>query len=103
MKGRTKMTKYARIAEKKLSTPIAQLCAGLPVQFASYMHYVRTLTFDQTPDYRYLRNLFRCLFFNECEAYDNVYDWTPLNSSSVSVEAYTLDVSPFYFFFFVTF
>lgn len=84
MKGRTKMTKYARIAEKKLSTPIAQLCAGLPVQFASYMHYVRTLTFDQTPDYRYLRNLFRCLFFNECEAYDNVYDWTPLNSSSVS-------------------
>lgn len=69
---------------------MTELCAGLPPQFASYMRYVRALTFEQTPDYRYLRNLFRSLYFSEFEAYDGIYDWTPLEPESVSVLSFEL-------------
>ena len=34
------------------------LCQGLPNAFVEYMKYVKKLEFEQTPDYRYLRNLF---------------------------------------------
>ncbi|CAJ1972248.1 unnamed protein product [Sphenostylis stenocarpa] len=38
------------------------LCKSYPVEFASYFHYCRSLTFDQLPDYGLLKRLFRNLF-----------------------------------------
>ncbi|KAG8656948.1 hypothetical protein MANES_03G024600v8 [Manihot esculenta] len=76
LKAATKKQKYDKICEKKLSTPIEVLCKSHPVEFASYLHYCHSLTFDQRPDYGFLKRLFRDLFAREGYEFDYVFDWT---------------------------
>ncbi|KAG2699672.1 hypothetical protein I3843_07G201300 [Carya illinoinensis] len=78
LKAAVKKQKYDKICEKKLSTPIEFLCKSHPVEFASYFHYCHSLTFDQTPDYGFLKRLFRDLFTREGYEFDYVFDWTIL-------------------------
>ncbi|XP_048227776.1 casein kinase 1-like protein 3 [Ricinus communis] len=78
LKAATKKQKYDKICEKKLSTPIEVLCKSHPVEFASYFHYCHSLTFDQRPDYGFLKRLFRDLFAREGYEFDFVFDWTIL-------------------------
>lgn len=78
LKAPTKKHKYDKISEKKLTTKIDSLCKGFPEEFAIYLNYVRSLKFDDKPDYPYLRKLFRDLFLREGYQYDHVYDWTIL-------------------------
>lgn len=78
LKAATKKQKYDKICEKKLSTPIEVLCKSHPVEFASYFHYCHSLTFDQRPDYGFLKRLFRELFIREGYEFDYVFDWTIL-------------------------
>lgn len=54
-----KKERYQRILEKKLQTPVTTLCAGLPPAYTEYVRYCRALRFRDTPDYGYLRALFR--------------------------------------------
>merc|ERR1712025_250103 len=70
---------YNRIAEKKMSTPVEILCKHFPTEFATYLNYCRALRFDDKPDYKYLRRLFRDLFFRQGYAADYRFDWTVLN------------------------
>ncbi|GLT98540.1 hypothetical protein SLE2022_160400 [Rubroshorea leprosula] len=76
LKAATKKQKYDKICEKKLSTPIEVLCKSHPVEFASYFHYCHSLTFDQRPDYGFLKRLFRDLFVREGYEFDYIFDWT---------------------------
>ncbi|XP_006282614.2 casein kinase 1-like protein 3 [Capsella rubella] len=76
LKAVDKKQKYEKIREKKISTPIEVLCKDHPVDFASYFHYCHTLTFDQRPDYGFLRRLFRDLFSREGYEFDYIFDWT---------------------------
>uniref|UniRef100_A0A2P2MLI8 Protein kinase domain-containing protein n=1 Tax=Rhizophora mucronata TaxID=61149 RepID=A0A2P2MLI8_RHIMU len=76
LKAATKKQKYDKICEKKLSTPIEVLCKSHPVEFASYLHYCHSLTFDQRPDYGFLKRLFHDLLVREGYAFDYVFDWT---------------------------
>lgn len=74
LKAATKRQKYERISEKKMSTPIEELCKGFP-EFTSYLSYCRSLRFDDKPDYAYLRQLFRNLFHRQGFTYDYIFDW----------------------------
>lgn len=76
LKAATKRQKYDRIMEKKMSTPTESLTKGLPEEFQTYMTYVKSLRFDDKPDYPYLRKLFRDLFKRENYRYDYIFDWT---------------------------
>ncbi|KAG4391657.1 hypothetical protein GLYMA_05G228700v4 [Glycine max] len=78
LKAATKKQKYDKICQKKLSTPIEVLCKSHPVEFASYFHYCHSLTFDQRPDYGFLKRLFRDLFARDGYDFDYVFDWTIL-------------------------
>ncbi|THU60629.1 hypothetical protein C4D60_Mb07t14800 [Musa balbisiana] len=78
LKAATKKQKYDKICEKKLSTPIEVLCKSHPVEFASYFHYCHSLTFEQRPDYGFLKRLFRDLFTREGYEIDYIFDWTIL-------------------------
>lgn len=80
LKATTKKQKYEIILEKKISTPTEVLCKGFPAEFRSYFEHVRTLRFDDRPDYDYLKRLFRELFFRKGFTYDNVYDWEVLSN-----------------------
>ncbi|XP_035722555.1 casein kinase I-like isoform X2 [Vespa mandarinia] len=78
LKAATKRQKYERISEKKMSTPIEELCKGYPIEFGSYLKYCRALRFEERPDYSYLRQLFRTLFHGQGFTYDYVFDWNML-------------------------
>jgi casein kinase 1 delta len=75
LKAATKRQKYERISEKKMATPIEELCKGFPSELATYLNFCRSLRFDDKPDYSYLRQLFRNLFHKQGFTYDYVFDW----------------------------
>ncbi|XP_054432952.1 casein kinase I-like [Pteronotus mesoamericanus] len=76
VKATTKKQKYEKISEKKMSTSVEDLCKGYPEEFATYLNYCRGLGFDEAPDYRYMRQLFRNLFRTLNHQYDDRFDWT---------------------------
>lgn len=55
------------------------LCKSHPVEFASYFHYCHSLTFDQRPDYGFLRRLFRDLADREGIASETLVVHLPLS------------------------
>lgn len=62
-----------------MSTPVEALCKGFPPEFITYFHYVRSLRFDDKPDYSYLRKMFRDLFGREGKW------WVPVSSKGVEL------------------
>ena len=66
------------ILAKKKAISTEDLCAGLPKEFSIYFDYIRSLCFNKTPAYAYLRKIFRNLFSREGFEYDHVFDWTIL-------------------------
>lgn len=78
LKAATKRQKYERISEKKMSTPIEELCKGYPAEFPTYLNCCRQLRFEERPDYSCLRQLFRTLFHRQGFTYDYVFDWNML-------------------------
>jgi len=80
LKANGNKEKYAKIMEKKMSTPSEVLCKHFPTEFVTYLNYCKSLRFEDRPDYSYLRRLLKDLFFREGYQYDFVYDWTILNS-----------------------
>ncbi|KAF7813862.1 casein kinase 1-like protein 3 [Senna tora] len=94
LKAATKKQKYDKICEKKVSTPIEVLCKSHPVEFASYFHYCHSLTFDQRPDYGFLKRLFRDLFAREGFEFDYVFDWTILKYQQAQKNRVQPHISP---------
>ncbi|XP_058213642.1 casein kinase 1-like protein 1 [Rhododendron vialii] len=60
----TKEQKHEKIHARKVET-IEVLCQGYPTEFASYFNYCHNLRFDDTPDYAYLKRLFRDLLIRK--------------------------------------
>ncbi|CAA0394177.1 unnamed protein product [Arabidopsis thaliana] len=85
LKAGNKKQKYDKISEKKVSTSIETLCEGHPIEFATYIHYCRSLRFDDKPDYVYLKRLFRDLFIREGFQFDFVFDWTVLKLPAITM------------------
>ncbi|RKP20695.1 kinase-like protein [Rozella allomycis CSF55] len=87
LRAATKKQKYDKIQDKKLSTPIEVLCRGLPMEFQSYLNYVRALRFDDKPDYAHLKKLFSDLMAKEGMSMDYRFDWVEVRPfSSFKVE-----------------
>jgi casein kinase 1 alpha len=76
LKAATKRQKYERICEKKKATSTDVLCKGWPAEFTMYLNYCKALKFEETPDYMYLRQMFRILFRTLNHQSDYVFDWT---------------------------
>lgn len=76
IKAPSQQEKHRLVLERKQATPVAELCDGLPPEFATYVEYIRGLSVHDKPDYKHLRNLFDRLFRREGFEHDNVFDWT---------------------------
>jgi serine/threonine protein kinase len=76
LKIQDKKTKYNKIKEKKMKTPLTTLCKGLPDVFAHLLVYVRKLKFDEEPNYLFMKTLLEECF--EEKGYTNVesLQWT---------------------------
>ncbi|KAF8264747.1 kinase-like domain-containing protein, partial [Lactarius quietus] len=44
----------AAVLQKKFLTSVEELCEGIPAPFCKFVNYVRTIGFDEKPDYPYL-------------------------------------------------
>ena len=67
--------KYNMIAKIKISSPIEEICSGIPSEFSTFLQQVRSLRFEDEPDYAFYKKLFRSLFLKEHFLFDNQYDW----------------------------
>lgn len=76
LKADTLKERYQKIGDTKRSTPIEVLCENFPDELATYLRYVRRLDFFETPDYNYLRRVFKDLFDRKGYVDDGVFDWT---------------------------
>ncbi|KAL0094893.1 Serine/Threonine kinase CK1 [Phycomyces blakesleeanus] len=74
----TNKKKYEMIGELKQNTRITDLCEGHP-EFALYLNYARSLSFDGTPDYSYMQQLFDLGLARVNKIDRDVYDWNLLN------------------------
>ena len=77
IKAKDVKEKYEKIKERKMTTPVEELCKGHPDEFAQYMHYVKNLKFEDKPDYGHLKDLFKNLRVREGLDFDDKYDWAP--------------------------
>lgn len=84
LKATNKRQKYERIREKKLATPVEELCRNHPVEFATYINICRGYKFEESPNYDALRGLLKGLFMKSGYNYDFVFDWN-MRYSSISM------------------
>lgn len=75
--------KTARIGEKKIATTLEYLCKDLPPAFLRYMRLVRSLKFEEPPDYDMLRALFSDFFKAEGYRLDYIFDWVEIRRSEI--------------------
>jgi hypothetical protein len=75
LKVSDKRKKYEMIAMRKINIVPRDLCQNLPKQYLDMYNYVRSLKFDEKPDYLYLRAQIRSAFVKRRYQYDYVYDW----------------------------
>ena len=83
----TVLQKNEKIKHMKMHTSTEQLCKDLPVELALYLDHVKSLGFEDRPDYDYLKRLFRDLFYHEGFEFDSVYDWDLVQE--LAVEGFT--------------
>lgn len=85
LKAENTKKKYRLIFEKKQNITLVDLCEGLPFQFAEFLMYTRSLSFDQDPDTSKYRGIFRRLY--EEKGYHKEpfeWDWDHIGSSGQS-------------------
>ncbi|KAG2740809.1 kinase-like protein [Suillus brevipes Sb2] len=66
------------ILERKVDTTIADLCDGIPSEFANILVYLRSLSFSEDPDYDYLRSMLRGLRTTEIGLLDFIQPNDPI-------------------------
>ncbi|KAM3576313.1 hypothetical protein VYU27_001844 [Nannochloropsis oceanica] len=86
LKAKTASKKYKMIMEKKQTVSVSELCQGCPAEFAHYLTYCRSLSFDGKPDMGYLRGLFRDLYVQQGFG---SYSSTPSTESTIPSHMYT--------------
>jgi len=72
---RTGPAKIERIGQLKMTTPVDELCSGLPQEFAAYITYARNLRQHEMPDHNSARQMFRDLSERLCPNEDPLFDW----------------------------
>lgn len=82
LKAQNKRQKYEKIREKKIATPVEELCRGYLPEFAQFLKVSQKLKFEESPNYDYFRGLLKSAFQNQRFAYDYVFDWNDLYKNS---------------------
>jgi len=75
LKANTKSEMYHNIAKLKFCTSENEFCQNSPSELRIYLKYCRSLSFEDEPDYAYLKRMFRKLYFRQNYSIDR-FDWT---------------------------
>ena len=71
--------KIGRIGQLKMTTPVEELCSGLPQEFAAFITYARSLRPYDMPDHSSARAMFRSLAEKLCPDDESPLDWMGLD------------------------
>ncbi|KAJ3442284.1 casein kinase i-like protein [Anaeramoeba flamelloides] len=85
-KASNKKERNEKICDKKVVTPLRVLCEHLPVEFKQYLEYCKNLSFEDVPNYSFLRKKFRKLFLLKGYVYDYKYDWKIKHDKESQIE-----------------
>lgn len=66
---------FTKLLKVKLTTPPEKLCEGLPIEFIRYLNICRSMIFEETPRYSYLRKLFSNAYNKANFTSSKVFDW----------------------------
>jgi serine/threonine protein kinase len=80
LKAKNKEEKYQKILSKKINYDIEQLCQNLPNFFPNILLYVRSLQFEEIPNYDYLKGFFIQEYNCKCKLMDLNFDWIEKNN-----------------------
>lgn len=69
------LEKYEKIYKVKANISNEELCKDLPNEMCKYMEYVKSLKYEEEPDYEYLRQLFFSILRNMNEKFDLHFSW----------------------------
>ena len=64
-----------RVVGMKKSVPREIISRSLPEQFADFLKYAQTRAADDTPDYSFLREMFKTLYYEQGFSLDPIFDW----------------------------
>ena len=75
VKTKNKKEKHKKIMEFKEFYSPENLCEGLPEEFPTLLKYARKLDFDEKPDYKNIKIMFKQLIISNNQKMDWEYDW----------------------------
>ena len=76
IKGKSYKECYHKLYLMKKYMKIEDLCRRLPNEIIEYMNYAKSLKFEQEPDYKYLKNLFKIILKKNNVRFDKyIYSW----------------------------
>ena len=67
------------------------ICEGLPLEISNFMHYTRSLRFEDRPDYLGIRSLFKKLMVKEGYEYDHMFDWVMVSSEHMTSKVFSVE------------
>jgi serine/threonine protein kinase len=67
--------RYEKVYKIKANISNEDLCKGLPIEMCKYMKYVKSLKYEENPDYDYLRRLFLIILLKMKERFDLNFSW----------------------------
>ncbi len=82
--GKTRDEKYTNIKDTKNKITVMELCQGLPIEFTNFINHVKSLKFNEKPNYRYLKSLCTDLMIQNNFRFDYNYDWSTFNPNTGS-------------------
>lgn len=94
LKASTKKQKYHRILERKQATHPELLCRGYPSEFKDYFAHCSALGFEDRPDYRHLKRIFKDLFERQGFEDDGIFDWDILKKQKEQGSGFVTTISP---------
>jgi casein kinase 1 len=75
VKTKNKKEKHKKIMEYKEEYNADKLCEGLPEEFPTLLKYARKLDFEEKPDYKNIKIMFKQLILSNYEVMDWMFDW----------------------------
>ena len=75
IKSKNKKDKYKKIMESKQEYGEEKLCEGLPEEFPTLLQYARKLDFEEKPDYKNIKIMFKQLIKDKKQKLDWKFDW----------------------------
>ena len=85
VKTKNKKEKHKKIMERKLANTPGILCMGLPDELEKLLKYSRKLEFEEEPDYKGIKTMFKNYIMNNGDTMNMEFEWNQ-NKSEESKE-----------------